>query len=1218
MAVTTYTREQVYEASLTYFNGDALAAGVFTDKYALRDREGRYYELTPDDMHRRLAREFARIEAKYPNPLSEHFIYQHLKNFSYIVPQGSPMFGIGNNFQLVSTSNCAVVESPQDTMSSIFDAARDMANLYKRRFGVGIDISNLRPAGAPVNNAAVTSTGAWSFADFYSYVTRMVGQSGRRGALMITLDVRHPDIEHFITMKADLTKVTGANVSVKVSDDFMRAVENDEEYVLHFPVGAPPGQRTFERVVRARDIFKLIAKTANDTAEPGFLYWDTITRNLPLDNYEGFKTVSTNPCLRGDTLLLTNRGLLPIAEVAQLGSVKLWTPAGWREAKAWSTGVKEIVKVTLSNGQEIYTTPDHRFAVGDEWVEAKDLLGKQITPMLGNGDWEGVDPGIEEMDLIRLGFIQGDGSFRKDCSGIIVNVGESDEEVDHLFAAYTQHSDRTRYIPANDKLVALVDWLEMDRSILPERTLPKKLWTLNAQAVRSFLKGMFSANGCVIQNSGSARISFKSTSKKLVAELQMLLLALGYRPYITTNRPKNIEWSNGTYTSRESYDLNISRGEAEKFLEEIGFIQSYKTDALRQIVPNRKGRRLNPTVVSVEPAGTAEVFDFTVLDECHSGWANGMLVHNCGEIPLCGNDSCRLISIYLPAFVENPFEEGKASFNFRRLYDTARVAMRLADDLVDLELEKLHAIRDQADTEDEKRLFTKFIEACEKGRRTGLGTHGLGDALARLRLRYDSEEALKMADKIYMTIKFAAYRESVEMARDRGPFPIWDWEVEKDCEFFQRMAEEQLDIEGVRYRHGINLIADMMKYGRRNGAILTNAPTGSVSILSGNCSSGIEPVFRNSYVRRRKVDASMKAAGIVPDFVDATGDEWVHYTVYHPNVQMYREKFGLKDDDPLPDFFVTADQIDPIMRVRMQATIQRHIDHSLSSTLNLPRETTPDVVEKIYMEAWKLGCKGVTVYRDGSRDGVLVESVEGKGADDKEFLDKVAALEERIVTLEKEREELLATVAVVEKTAAAQQSRLTHRGPMTRGCMFKATFHNLEGEERKVYVYIGLNDYGDVVEVFVTDEQGDEENRAYASATAKLASMALKYGIPVEEVEEALRGLKGASIAYESYGTFNSVPDMIAKLINYMRREEQQNRTDTAPLNAAGYTGLAKAKLVAANGTTNDAALLDTGMIDQPQVSIPGARKCPQCKQRTLIEAGGCPACQNCGYAKCS
>lgn len=886
MAVTTYTREQVYEASLTYFNGDALAAGVFTDKYALRDREGRYYELTPDDMHRRLAREFARIEAKYPNPLSEHFIYQHLKNFSYIVPQGSPMFGIGNNFQLVSTSNCAVVESPQDTMSSIFDAARDMANLYKRRFGVGIDISNLRPAGAPVNNAAVTSTGAWSFADFYSYVTRMVGQSGRRGALMITLDVRHPDIEHFITMKADLTKVTGANVSVKVSDDFMRAVENDEEYVLHFPVGAPPGQRTFERVVRARDIFKLIAKTANDTAEPGFLYWDTITRNLPLDNYEGFKTVSTNPC---------------------------------------------------------------------------------------------------------------------------------------------------------------------------------------------------------------------------------------------------------------------------------------------------------------------------------------------GEIPLCGNDSCRLISIYLPAFVENPFEEGKASFNFRRLYDTARVAMRLADDLVDLELEKLHAIRDQADTEDEKRLFTKFIEACEKGRRTGLGTHGLGDALARLRLRYDSEEALKMADKIYMTIKFAAYRESVEMAKDRGPFPIWDWEVEKDCEFFQRMAEEQLDIEGVRYGHGLNLIADMMKYGRRNGAILTNAPTGSVSILSGNCSSGIEPVFRNSYVRRRKVDASMKAAGIVPDFVDATGDEWVHYTVYHPNVQMYREKFGLKDDDPLPDFFVTADQIDPIMRVRMQATIQRHIDHSLSSTLNLPRETTPDVVEKIYMEAWKLGCKGVTVYRDGSRDGVLVESVEGKGADDKELLDKVAALEERIATLEKEREELLATVAVVEKTAAAQQSsRLTHRGPMTRGRMFKATFHNLEGEERKVYVYVGLNDYGDVVEVFVTDEQGDEENRAYASATAKLASMALKYGIPVEEVEEALRGLKGASIAYESYGTFNSVPDMIAKLINYMRREEQQNRTDTVPLNAAGYTGLAKAKLVVANGTMNDAALLDTGMIDQPQVSIPGARKCPQCKQRTLVEAGGCPACQNCGYAKCS
>lgn len=288
-----YTKEQVRAATLEYFNGDELQTDVFVEKYALQDTEGNYYELTPDDMHRRLAREFARIEAKYPNPLSEDEIYLYLKGFRSVVPQGSVMFGAGNNFVNVSLSNCSVIGSPSDDVSGIFHKARDMANLYKRRFGVGIDISTLRPDGAPVNNAAQASTGAWSFVDLYSFTTRLIGQKNRRGALMVTMDVRHPDIERFITMKADLSKVTGANVSVRVSDEFMRAVEEDADWTLQWPIDDPDPK--FTKIVRAKDLFHLIAKTARDTAEPGMLFWDTIKRNLPLDFYPGFETVSTNP-----------------------------------------------------------------------------------------------------------------------------------------------------------------------------------------------------------------------------------------------------------------------------------------------------------------------------------------------------------------------------------------------------------------------------------------------------------------------------------------------------------------------------------------------------------------------------------------------------------------------------------------------------------------------------------------------------------------------------------------------------------------------------------------------------------------------------------------------------------------------------------------------------------------------------------------------------------
>lgn len=620
-----YDAEKVREATLQYFDDDELATNVFMTKYCLKDKNGNYMEKTPDDMHRRLAAEFTRIEQKYPNSLSEQEIYESLKYFGHIVPQGSPMFGIGNDFVNASLSNCVVVESPEDNISSIMESGKELANLFKNRCGVGIDISSLRPENTAVNNAAKTTTGAWSFADFYSYVCRMIGQNGRRGALMISMDIRHPDIEKFITMKHDLTKVTGANVSVKITDEFMKAVESNELFSLEFPIGAN-GEAKIRKNINARRLWKKIVDSATQTAEPGLLMWDNIIKRLPANEYEGFETVCVNPC---------------------------------------------------------------------------------------------------------------------------------------------------------------------------------------------------------------------------------------------------------------------------------------------------------------------------------------------AEIALSAYDSCRLISINLKNFVESAFSED-AYFNFERFVSTVKTAMRLSDDLVELELEKLNKIKETCDTEDECRMWDNMLQACESGRRTGLGTHGLADTLACLSLKYDSDHALEIMDSIYNSLKVTAYQESVELAKERGAFPVFDWAREKDNEFIKDLPEA--------------LRAEIEKHGRRNISILTNAPTGSVSIMS-QTSTGIEPVFRNSYIRRRKL--AHNEQDLEADFIDDMGDKWSEYKVLHHNLKDF---FNFSETKETPNYFVTSAEIDWQRRVDVQAVIQKHIDHSISSTINLPKDVDPSVIGDLYLQGWKKGLKGITVYVEGSRDGVLLSGEEGDPA----------------------------------------------------------------------------------------------------------------------------------------------------------------------------------------------------------------------------------------------
>ena len=639
---TYYTHEQVFQASLEYFKGDELAASVFTNKYALQDEKGNYLELTPDDMHRRLAGQFARIERKYPNNMVLEEIYQLFKDFKYVVPQGSPMSGIGNEEKIQSLSNCFVIESPADSYGGILKTDQEQVQIMKRRGGVGFDISTIRPKGMYTSNAAKTTDGIEVFLDRFSNSCREVAQGGRRGALMLSISVHHPQVMEFIKIKRDLTRVTGANISVRVTDEFMKAVKSGTEYIQRWPVDSQTPE--VHDHVDAREVWDALIEGAHASAEPGVLFWDTATRMTPSDAYAdaGFGSVSTNPC---------------------------------------------------------------------------------------------------------------------------------------------------------------------------------------------------------------------------------------------------------------------------------------------------------------------------------------------GEIILSPYDSCRLMLVNLTSFVKNAWSED-AEFDYGHFRDVARKAQRLMDDMIDLEIEQIDKILAKIDSDPEnditkapeRNLWQTIKKVAIDGRRTGLGITGLGDAIAMLGQRYGSEESVKTTEEIYKWLSLASYEESIQLAKERGSFPIWSEEKEKGHPFLDRVISELTP----------EVQADYKKYGRRNIANTTTAPAGSVSCLT-QTTSGIEPAFMLYYKRRKKVQADEEVM-----FVDDLGDKWTEFNVYHHSFKKWMKEKGYNDlevDSAVqnsPYHRATANEIDWRAKVKLQSAAQKWICHAISNTTNLPNDIDVETVKDIYMMGWELGCKGVTVYRDGSRSGVLVSTEEKK------------------------------------------------------------------------------------------------------------------------------------------------------------------------------------------------------------------------------------------------
>jgi ribonucleoside-diphosphate reductase alpha chain len=836
-----YTFEESLAASTEYFGGDSMAANVWVSKYALKDSEGNLYELTPNDMHRRIAREIARIEKRYPNPMSEDEIYELLKDFKYLVPQGSPMAGIGNPIQIGSLSNCFVIgqEKPADSYGGIMRIDQEQVQLMKRRGGVGHDLSHIRPKGSPVKNTALTSTGIVPFMERYSNSTREVAQDGRRGALMMTISVRHPDVQDFIDAKLEAGKITGANISVKLTDDFMYAVKNDLDYTHRFPVDSD--NPSFIRTIKARQLWDKIIHNAWKSAEPGILFWDTVIRESVPDCYAdlGFRTVSTNPC---------------------------------------------------------------------------------------------------------------------------------------------------------------------------------------------------------------------------------------------------------------------------------------------------------------------------------------------GEIPLCPYDSCRLMAVNLFGYVENPFTQD-AYFNVELFTQHIRKAQRIMDDIIDLELEKIDSILDKIrkDPEDEEtkrieRLLWENIKMkAIQGRRTGLGITAEGDMLAALGYRYGSDEAINFSVAVHKTLALEAYRSSVEMAAERGAFPIYDTQREAGNPFINRLREADPEL----YDH-------MVRYGRRNISLLTVAPTGSVSILT-QTTSGIEPVFAVRYKRRRKVNPGDKNVKI--SYTDITGDAWEEYNVLH---HKFIDYLKIKGYDPekvkyLPDEEIdklieaspyhksTANDIDWVAKVRMQGAIQKWVDHSISVTVNVPAETTEEMVSRIYMTAWESGCKGVTIYRDGSRDGVLVKETkkeEQETIKENNAPRRPKVLEASVVRFVNGTEEWVAVVGIYNgrpyEIFTGKAEGFYAPKWVTSGWVIKNRLP--DGSSRYDFQFMDKEGYRTTIEGL--SRMFDKEYWNYA----KLISGVLRHGMPL-----------------------HSVIDLVSKL-----------RLDSDSINS-WKTGVERAlKQFIPDGTVVTKA------------------QCPNCGQTgTLVYQEGCLKCTSCNYSKC-
>lgn len=1119
--VERYTEDQLRHAGLQYFKGDILATNVWIKKYALKLKNESYYlELTPDETIQRISKEIHQIENKYKNPLSYEEIYESLKNFKSFIFGGSIQFGLGNEDQISSLGNCFFIDNGSDSYGGIFNTDESLVQLMKRRGGVGITLEHLRPATASVNNAAQSSTGATSFMNRYSESTREVAQDGRRGALMITMHINHPDIVDFIMKKDDLTKITGANVSVKVTDEFMRAVEEDADYLLRWPVESrQPAMNekltynklhrmedgSYVRRVKARDVWNTIVKQAHKNAEPGVLFWDNVIKESPADMYAdlGFKTLGTNPCIIGNTLIAVadGRNAVSIKTLADEGkdipvySTNLAsgkTEIKWGRNPRLTKEKAEVWKLILDDGSELIATPDHGILTSKlQYKALKDLVpGESLIPFYSfnsNG----------YRQISRTGAKMSGGNFRNRRQYQLVYEfykGLIDHKLNSI-----HHMD---FDSKNDRIENLEKLLRPIHRELHAKLMrgdKNPYHKMSDEWKFKFASHLGKENPLYINVSNDDIIR---EGKKIFAEKGKL-----------TRKDWMIFAKNNNYPTKLSNDFRF------------GSFTNFKN----QVANNHK-------VVSSKFYGYEDVYNITVEDNHNYHIINnfsdplyitssGICVKNCGEVPLSSYDSCRLGSINLYTLVEDPFTSD-ARLDWSELAKRASFAQRFMDDIVDAEEEKILLILKKIDADKEpeelkrveREVWEKVLKVLRNGRRTGVGVLGLGDMLAALNIKFGTPKATELTEQIHKVIAINSYRESVKLAKERGHFPIWNPDQEAINPFIRRVISENFDNKEYQL---------YLDYGRRNIANLSIAPTGSLAILA-QTTSGIEPVFKVFYRRRRKVNPGEE--GVKVTFVDDNGDSWEEYNVIHyPFIEWFvkdsekdHKKFTfeqyceiLKD---LPEEELNrlvsespwggseSHDIDYLEKVRMQGAIQKWIDHSISVTHNLPEKISVKEVNDIYFHAWKSGCKGLTIYREGSRTGVLLSK---KEKEESEFKETHAPKRPRVL----EADYYVATAKGVKFAVIVGLWPGTNRPYEVFAFENPPMFKNTRGKTVKVKKgqYKFVNGEFEIENVNLASSMVEERTLTLS------ASMLLRHGAPIKYVNHVITKID------ENISSFSSV-----------------------------------------------------------------------------------------------
>lgn len=1197
--MTTYTEEQALEASIQYFNGNEKAAKIWLSKYCLKDNNGNIYELTPDDTHWRLAKEIARIEEKkFKNPLSEKEVYEYIKDFKYIQPQGSPLFAIGNPFQHVSASNCFVVESPNDSYSGIVRTDEQIAQISKRRGGIGYDISTLRPKGMPVKNAARTTTGAVSFMHRFSNVGLEVGQEGRRGAQMITISVHHPDILDFVKVKADEKSVTGANISVRLSNDFLIAVTENTDYELRWPVDST--NPTVKQKISARKVWKEIIHYAWLRAEPGLLFWDRIISESPADCYSkmGYKTISTNPCYGPEVRFLNENGYIKFKD-ATLSHNKVVTDNRVKEhglgttinqaGLSYETHQKaELLRITTKIGFQLDVTPNHEFPTNNGTVIAQNLTDEKLlisVPTINSESIKGKLPETpDEICALLMGLIAGDGCFTKNKDMVHVEFWGHEQEkmeklvcnlIDKLYDStneYKQNSrnrfysryrvDKMPYesgvggsyktrITSTFLALYLKNRYGFEKNT--KHTVPDFIMrNANTNIGKYYVVGMVYADGTVTgtKDKGfSVRIS--QNNPEFLREIQLLLHANGVVFGLYFRKKASYRFiKTKEYFCKNLYELISIGGHYKLYSELFGIIGSYKELHLDDILSKHNPRmkyEFYTTIDSIEELEPSPVYCITE-PKTNSVIANGVTSTNCGELPLSAFDSCRLLMLNTFSYVENPFTPD-AFFDFDKFYKHSKIAQRFMDDIVDIELECIDDILNKINSdvfeEDynrvERELWQKIKIACENGRRTGTGVTAIGDTIAALGLKYGNDDSIDVVENIYKTLKHACYESSIDMAEEIGPFPIWNYELEKSNPFLLRLAQERPD-----------LWVRMKKSGRRNMALLTTAPVGTLSQLMQllnyfETTSGIEPLYTwKEYTRRKKINPNENAK---VDFIDSMGQKWTEFTVRHAGIQLFCDINPGKTLEDSPYYGASAEEINWQQRVKLQARANLHVDHSISSTVNLPNDVKEEEVANIYEAAWKAGVKGLTVYRDGCRSGVLVTKSE-----EKEKIKKTDApkrpkdLSAEIHTFKIAGKEYTAFVGLLE----SEPYEILVKTDTNLSRSIKA------GTVRKIKRghYAAIVE-GEIIVDSITEGMSHEEE-----ALTRMVSTALRHGADISYIVHQLEKTKGEMISF-------------AKCISRTLKK-----------------------------------YIEDG------VKVSG-EACLKCESNSLCRQEGCITCQNCGWSKC-